>query len=687
MLKSLYIKNYALIEEITFNPHNKLNIITGETGAGKSIILSALKLLTGIKFDENKFFSKDIKCIVEAKFEVENTFLKDFFDKENLDILLPLKDISENEIVNLPLSTRTFNKRNGVQTKKEVQPPRNWQESIKNNEISNNSTYPGCGINEIIIRREFVFGGRSRNFINDTPASIKNLKFITDSLIDIHQQHDTLLLKDPNFQLKLIDVFAQNRNLLSSYIEIFKKFKNFKSLLAQQKQKAQILSDTIDYKKYLLNELQEIDLETIDLQTLEKDINIAQNAETLKTSLSEVYGILETGNSSILGNMDAMSKILSSIKDFSQDYTDIHSRVESCSIELKDIIYEVHRCENKIETNPTSYLENKSKLDTIYGLFKKHNVHNIEKLLEIKHNIQKEISSNTNIQDTIDYLESEAVKYEQITKDKAEKLSKSRYAVITNLKGNIKNHLKNLGLGKTNLEIRLEKIGFSDYGVDEVKILFSANEGHDLRELSKCASGGEMSRLMLCFRYLINDSKIVGNTTMIFDEIDTGISGEIAIKVADMMKKMSSSGQILIITHLPQVAAIGDAHFFVYKHKQKNMPSINEPIMDGLITQAASTKKNKKVKFTIPSSTFLKEISRQNIVHNGASPILKNDFQNDEFIIKTDIRLLSKTERINAIATMIGGDDFTKNAFLTAKQLIGARPVHAKGLCKNKLLI
>ncbi len=258
------------------------------------------------------------------------------------------------------------------------------------------------------------------------------------------------------------------------------------------------------------------------------------------------------------------------------------------------------------------------------------------------------------------------VKYEQIAKEKAEKLSKSRYAVIADLKNNIKKHLHDLGLGKTNLEIKLEKTGFSDYGIDKISILFSANEGHDLRELNKCASGGEMSRLMLCFRYLINNSKIVANTTMIFDEIDSGISGEIAIKVADMIKKMGSSSQIIIITHLPQVAAIGDAHYFVYKHK--NIPSINESITDGLITQTPYTKKNEKVNFE--TRVFSKE-ARQAIVHNTTSSNLKNNFQDDEFITKTDIRLLSKTERINTVATMIGENDFTKNTFLTAKQLIG----------------
>jgi len=565
MLKSLYIKNYILIDELTFEPSKRLNTITGATGAGKSILLNSLKLLTGARFHENKFFDNKKKCILEAKFDIssyDSYSLKNFFIEKNLDY-----------------------------------------------------------DDEPIIRREIDINGRSRSFVNDTPIKLADLKIIMSYFIDIHGQYDNLLAKDSIFQLQLIDIYADNAEIKEEYKKAFKKLKKLEDKYDEYKRQYESLSESLDYKKYLLNELQEANLENIDQNALESKINVLDNAEMLKYSLKNIYNIIENEEKSSINQLYKALNIFEKIGSIAPKYNSLLKRLDSCTIEIKDVASEIFDEENKIEINENLLQQLKAELDSIYSLFNKHKVNNLNDLKIIYNNLKKELSSNEDIEEKVRKLETEISKYKVFVMTKAERLSKSRSSVLNTFVEEIKTLLKELDLKKADIKINLSIINdekgfetFTEEGIDKVKILFSANKGHKLNELKDCASGGEISRLMLCFKYITGRSKSLTHKyqkypTIIFDEIDTGISGEVAIKIAKMIKKMSQDHQILVITHLPQVAAIGDFHFLVYKFQNLNTT-------------------------------------------------------------KTAIKNLAYKERIREIAKMIEGDNPSHNALKTAEQLI-----------------
>ncbi len=504
MLKYLQINNYILINKLEISPSKSLNIITGETGAGKSILLGAIKLLMGLRYDGKSFLNKEKKCIIEGVFDIKSYKLNNFFIENNLD----------------------------------------YEE-------------------EIIVRREINIKGKSRIFVNDTPINLTNLKILMNYLIDFHSQYDNFLIKNSDFQLNLLDIFANNKDLRKKYKIAFDDFeektKKYNVLLAQERFKTQDL----DYKKFLVNELYEADLENPIFETLETEVKLLDNSEFLKQNLNEISSLLENENESLIDKLkDSLSK-LNNISNISQNYKVLSERLESNIIELSDIYNEILIEQNRIEVNPALLEELKSKLDNLNNLQNKHKVNNINLLKDIQNKLEKEITEKDDIKNQLKELSEILKEKEKNLLEIGEKLSKNRNEIVESFKNEIEKLLKDLDMKNARIQINLEKSNPNKNGIDNIKILFSANKGSKLNLIEDSASGGEISRLMFCFKYLISGK--INLPTIIFDEIDTGISGEIALKMASMMKRMSKNHQIIAITHLPQIAVSGDKHYFIYK--------------------------------------------------------------------------------------------------------------------------
>ncbi|MCP3659791.1 MAG: DNA repair protein RecN [Bacteroidetes bacterium] len=510
MLKFLKIDNFILIDKLELNPCKNLNIITGETGAGKSIILEAFKLLMGARYNNKALFNEHKKIIIEGVFDIHLYNLNPFFKDNDLDYY-----------------------------------------------------------DELIIRREINTNNKSRIFINDTPIKISQLKILTNQLIDIHSQYDNFLLNNPNFQLNVLDIFADNINLREEYTIIYNEFikvqKDYEELLI----KKQNLNQDLDYKKFLIEELIDADLENSIYNNLEENVNIFNNSEFLKSNLEEISSNIENENHSLLDSLKQCFKKLDNISNLSDNYKNLRNRLESVIIELSDVSNEIIIEKNKIEINPKQLEELKNKLDIYYSLQKKHKVNDIESLKKIRNKLQKEIIYKADLEEDIKKAKVLLNEKEEILLIKAKKLSKSRTNSIKSFKDNIETLLKELEMKEAKINLHLDNIKPNHTGIDKIKILFSANKGKLLIPLEESASGGEISRLILCFKYIISGK--IKMPTIIFDEIDTGISGEIAMKVASMIKKMSEKHQVFSITHLPQVAVSGNKHFFVYKDSNQNI--------------------------------------------------------------------------------------------------------------------
>lgn len=504
MLTRLFIKNYALIKELEINPSAKLNIITGETGAGKSIMLGAIGLLLGNRADVRVLFDEEEKCVIEADFRIGEYKLQPIFKEADL-------DFSE----------------------------------------------------ECSIRREISPNGKSRAFINDTPVNLESLELVASRLMDIHSQHDTLQLGTNEFQLAIVDNYAQNQQYREIYYQAYQAYTKaenaYKKLLseAEQARKEQ------DYNTFLLEEFSKIKLDEINQAEMEQELEMLENAEAIKTKLNLILSFLtsdEQGAESILRS--AMGE-LRQLESYSTRFQQLSERTNSIFIELKDIVVEIAKEEEKTFLDEERIVQIKETLNLVYSLQKKHYKTSVEELVALRNELIEKVNRVLNLDEEIEKLKKQKEQSYQTLLDIAEILSNSRKEVTQKIEQEVDILLKELGMPNAHLAIQLTDILPQASGANQVSFLFSANKGVKPDTLKNVASGGEFSRLMLCIKYILAGKTAL--PTIIFDEIDTGISGEIAIKVSKMMKEMAKRHQLVVISHLPQTAANGDCHYFVYK--------------------------------------------------------------------------------------------------------------------------
>ncbi len=548
MLKHLKIRNYALIKELEFSPSTRLNTITGETGAGKSIMLGAIGLLLGNRADTKALLNPDEKCIVEGVFNIEEYNLKDFFIASDLDY------------------------------------------------------YPEC-----IIRREISPSGKSRAFINDTPVTLDTAKEIGMYLVDIHSQTDTRLLGNASYQMQLIDSFTDSIDLLSKYRESYRSYKKaLKTYEELENQSIEIKSEA-DYHHFLFEELDKAALQENEQTTLEEEQKILEHSEEIKRKLLESIHLVNENEFSVLQSLQVVTKNIGQISQYSQNYHKLSERLNSVMIELKDINNELEGEEQRIEFDPLRQDEVSERLSLLYKLEQKHQVEAVADLLKIKDSLEERLHIVSNIDESVARAKKDCENLLEQTIDLGKQLSDKRKKGFEPLKSKLKSILSDLGMEHASIDLLSEEVKPTDNGIDEIKILFSANLGIKPEELRKVASGGEFSRLMFAIKNIIAEKTSL--PTIIFDEIDSGISGEIAIKMASLMKKMATHHQVVTITHLPQIASKGDFHFFVFK-------------------------------------------------------------DNSEFHTVSRIRKLNEEERVLEIAKMIGGDKPTETNLNSARELL-----------------
>ncbi|MCD8539124.1 MAG: DNA repair protein RecN [Leadbetterella sp.] len=504
MLKNLTIKNYALIKELEIRPDPALNIITGETGAGKSIMLGALGLLMGNRADVKALFSEEEKCVVEGTFDLSGRSLKAFFEENDIDF-----------------DTTT------------------------------------------LIRREVAPTGKSRAFVNDQPVTLDILKELGDRLMDIHSQHDTLLLAAQNFQLNLLDLYAGNQVVFREFSDRYSAFRKVEKAYGELVSRAEQLRREFDYNSFLLAELTELAPEKIDQAGLENELQVLENAEEIKRRLAQAYDSLNHPEMSALQLLKDGVLALNAIAGLSVRYEALRERLNSSLIELQDISQELEVEDARIETDNTRLEIVQDTLNNLYKLQKKHQVETTAALTELKNDLSAKVDVVLNLSEEIEKLENERKAAEKAAGETALKLSASRKAHGRQLQGEITALLTELGIPNAVFEIDFREKPLSADGTDTVTFRFSANKGSAPKPLKEVASGGEFSRVMLALKYILAQKTRL--PTIIFDEIDTGISGEVAVKVGNLLRDMARSLQVLAITHLPQIAGKGNSHFFVFK--------------------------------------------------------------------------------------------------------------------------
>ncbi len=515
MLRALQIENYALINSLHIQFDEGFTVITGETGAGKSIIMGALSLILGNRADTSVLFNKQKKCFVEAVFDIRNVDFNSFFEDNNLD----------------------------------------YQE-------------------ESIIRREISESGKSRAFINDTPVNLQILKEMATKLIDIHSQHQNLLFQVADFRVQVIDQFAQIQNQLSEYRQFLSQYKYYEKELADLEEKHKNQLEKRDYLEFVFKELSDAKLVENEQEEIEKNIDFLTHAETIKGNLFHSLQLLTDEESGLLDKLREVKTLCTAIASYRADIEELSKRLDSNYIELKDVVLEMTDIEEKVEFNPDELTNLKQRLDLLYGLQLKHHVSSITELLQKKEEIDNELRSFSLDEDQIDKLKKNKSDTKIKAETKARAISAQRKKTIPILEKQIINKIKLLGIPDGQFVVKItESDTLQKNGIDNVQFLFSANKGGELSELDKVASGGEMSRLMLAVKSTISDKSVL--PTVIFDEIDAGISGEIAAKVSNLMKEMAVSRQLIVITHLPQIAAKGTTHYQVYKQVVDNKSFTN----------------------------------------------------------------------------------------------------------------
>ena len=509
MLTALSIKNYALIDDLKVDFPEGFIIITGETGSGKSIMLDALSLILGKRADMSALRNKEEKCIIEAEFSLQNYEFQSLFQELDIDY--------------------------DPQT---------------------------------IIRREILPSGKSRAFVNDVPATLEVLSRLGQVLVDIHSQHQTLALSDTSFQFAIIDAMANNKSLLTEYVQLHQLLKKEQKKLEELIEFQKNAKKEYDYNLHQLKELKSATLEEGILEELEESYEEASNIEDIKENISESLYLLNDENIGILNNLRELRRSFSSLTEYKQLYRDLYERIESAFLELEDLASEISDIDESIEADPDNLEQISKQLNKIYSLQKKHSVATVEELIAIQQELEEAVSKTESVD--IDLTKQKKIVEEQhtATLKKANQLHKAREKVIPALDKKLTNFMHELGMPNGRFSITLTATDtFFANGNDELSFLFSANKGGDFGQLKKVASGGELSRIMLAVKAIMAEHTAL--PTIMFDEIDTGVSGEISQKMGDIMKQMSQNRQVFAITHLPQIAAKGAYHFKVFKEDSK----------------------------------------------------------------------------------------------------------------------
>ena len=504
MLNSLHIENYVLIKKLDLNFESGFSVITGQTGAGKSILLGALNLVLGARADLKSIKEGAEKCIIEAVFDIANYDIKDFFEENDLDY----------------------------------------------------ST-------ECILRREVSASGKSRLFINDTPVNASILRTLADQLIDVHSQHENLLLRDNNFQLGVLDITAKNQELLDNYKNLYKSHLQISKTIETLEEELSKGKEELDYLQFQYNQLQESKLVEGEDTDIETELTILEHANDIKQALLESENALST-DSGVLEMLKQIENTLSSVSRYSTYCEELVSRISSCTIELKDIASELYSEGEKVDSDPERLEYLTERRDLIYSLCQKHRVKTVAELIEIREDLEKKISLIDNSDEEIEKLKKERDAIYKDLLSEANKISQRRKAQAIEVENSLIEQLAALGMPNCEVKFQIDAhIAPTTSGMDKVALLFSSNKNKSPQLIDKTASGGEISRVMLCLKYLLAQSSSL--PTLIFDEIDTGISGEAADLTAKMLKKMSANVQIISISHLPQIAAKASTQYFVEK--------------------------------------------------------------------------------------------------------------------------
>lgn len=505
MLSRIFIQNFALIDSLEIGLQPGLQVITGETGAGKSIILGALRLILGERAEAKSIQNSDQKSIVEAEFVLAENF-RNFFEDNDLDFENPT-----------------------------------------------------------IIRREILPSGKSRAFVNDVPTTLEILKRLSEKLIDIHSQFETSSLFSEEYQFKIIDGLSENKMLLSEYQAQFSDFKNLKKQLESLKQRLSEGNKEADYKNFLLNELLEADLDNLDLEELQNGLSTQENAGNISENLSQIFLRFDTEGVGVLDALNDIRTKLAKTAALSHHFTELESRFEQNFLELKDILFTLQNEAEKIEANPQLLEELNGRLNRINALFLKHNVNTLEQLIAIRDEISDEQEGFAGLEEEIATAEKRIVRQQETLEKLAGKLTENRRKSAPVFAKKIEALLRQLGLEKAKIEVTLsEAKDFTAFGKENIAILFQANSGFPLKPIQTAISGGERSRVMLAVKKVMAENSEL--PTLILDEIDTGVSGKIAEEMGNVMRAMSKDMQLIVITHLAQVAAKGDANYKVLKH-------------------------------------------------------------------------------------------------------------------------
>ena len=556
MLQKLRIQNYAIIDELTINFSEKLNIITGETGAGKSILMGALDMVLGKRADSAVLKDKQKKCIVEALFVLKNNIaVQNFFSENDLD-----------------------------------------------------------HEDEILIRREIAANGKSRSFINDTPVNLTQLKELSANLINLHRQFDTQELGTENFQREVMDALADNGSLSAELKGIFLKYTGLKNELEALRLQQSNADKEADYNKFLLEEFNETGLKENELENLDAELKLLSNAEDIKLRLTDIFSPLTEGEQPIAQTLKSLSQKLSSLIEYNPEIEDLQKRLSGAQVEIQDVADELEKINDRIVYDAERINVVNDRLSAGYKLLKKHSVTTTQQLLEIQENLQVKLDAIFNISLAIKEKEKQTEKFFEEATAVAKKISEKRTGQIKPFTQKVNALLAQIGMPNAQIKIDMQPASLSAHGIDEVNFLFDGNlptgqadKSNRFERLHKVASGGELSRLMLSVKSLV--AKKLALPVLIFDEIDTGISGEAAKQVGVIMKELSASHQLIAITHQPQIAAKANAHYFVYKQ-------------------------------------------------------IVND------TIETSVRLLNNDERIITIAQMLSGEKPTAAALANAKEMM-----------------
>lgn len=510
MLSRLFIKNYALIENLDIQFDAGLNIITGETGAGKSIIMGALGLILGNRAEGRHFFRDDQKCVIEGYFQVGAYNLKGFFEEQDLD----------------------------------------YEE-------------------ETIIRREISVDGKSRAFVNDSPVTLNLLRSLGEQLIDIHSQHATLQINTEQFQLMLVDCVAKNADIFAAYTSRLRDYKQAARALRDLEEEISSTTSELDFNQFQFDELEAAHLEAEEQTTLEGELNQLENAEEIKRGLHAATSLLEEQEPAVVTSLKEAVTHLQTVERFLPNSTGLSARLNSAWIEIKDIAMEVSHLGQEVLMDEGRLAVVSDRLSLLYSLQKKHRVDTNAELISLRDELEQKILAVANQEERLASLKADVQRCAKALNAVAQQLRASRQAVFGQVEGHVQSVLAEVGMGNAQLKIALTPLADGKYkssGADDIEFLFSANKGQALQAIRKVASGGELSRVMLAMKSLIAQTSAL--PTIIFDEIDTGISGEVALKVGEIMERLSQNMQVLAISHLPQIASKGPAHFKVFKQDE-----------------------------------------------------------------------------------------------------------------------